>query len=286
MKSLDHSNITIIGLGLMGGSLAWALKPHCKTIVGIDKNNASIRYALDRQIIDLGTSDIEKGISDADIIILATPVSEILSILKKISKSIPDKCIVMDIGSTKKLVIEQMKVLPENIQAIGAHPMCGKELSGIEAADPLLYENKQFIITPLDTTTDDTINKVKSLIASIGAHDLILEPEYQDWLATIVSHLPYIVSCGLIDIAISLQSKNPDLWEVAASGFRDTTRLAGSNVRMMNDILISNKENILNGINLMKDELDKFYELIDSEKGDELISLLNDIQHHQKRLGQ
>ena len=286
MKSLDCSNITVIGLGLMGGSLAWALKPYCKTIVGVDKNNASIEYALDRQIIDLGTSDINKGISDADIIILATPVNEIISIIKKIGKTLLQNCIVMDIGSTKKLVVEQMKILSENVQAIGAHPMCGKELSGIEAADPLLYENKQFIITPLPNTSQQTIEMITLLINSIGAKALVLEPEYQDWLVTIVSHLPYLVSCGLMNIAIGLESENPNIWHVASSGFRDTTRLASSNVNMMKDIIFSNQENILHGIELMKDELEKFADLIKTSNKDDLTALLSDVQNRRNRIFQ
>ena len=189
-------------------------------------------------------------------------------------------------AAQKKLVVEQMKLLPENIQAIGAHPMCGKELSGIEAADPLLYENKQFIITPLSNTTQQTIDIITSLINNIGAKELILEPSYQDWLVTIVSHLPYLVSCGLMNITIGLESENPNIWNVASSGFRDTTRLASSNVNMMKDIIFSNQENILQGIELMKDELEKFADLIKTGNKDDLTALLYNVQNHRNRLFQ
>ena len=264
---LLNAQVTIVGMGLMGASLAGGLRGECRRVVGVARRAESIEIALARGFVDSGTSDVAEGVSEADVVILATPVRAILRQLPEIASFLPEGCLLMDLGSTKGRIAAAMMQLPAHIQPLGGHPMCGKEKSGIEVADPALYKGCTFILSPLERTSHDALALGRALAEAVGAHPLILEPERQDFLVATVSHLPYLLACALVATADATTSQDPAAWEVVATGFRSTSRLAGSDVTMMTDILLTNRKEVLKALDTYQDHLREMIRLV--EDGDE-----------------
>ena len=150
---LQDSKITIIGLGLMGGSLALALKGKCAALFGIDADRATLELALEKGIVDRADADPANILSESDMVVLATPVQTILSYIKALPDLIQTPCIVLDLGSTKKEIVQAMSALPGNFDPIGGHPICGKEKLGLEQADGRLFHRAAFMLTPLERTS-------------------------------------------------------------------------------------------------------------------------------------
>jgi prephenate dehydrogenase len=267
VKELKDVQITIVGLGLMGASLAGALRNKCRRVVGVARRAESVEIALARGFVDSGTTDVAEGVREADVVILATPVRVILRQLPEIAPLLPEGCLLMDLGSTKGRIAAAMAQLPDHVQPLGGHPMCGKEKSGIEVADPALYKGCTFILSPLERTSEGALALGHALAEAVGANPLILEPERQDFLVATVSHLPYLLACALVATADATTSQDPAAWEVVATGFRSTSRLAGSDVTMMTDILLTNRDEVLKALDTYQDHLREVIRLV--EDGDE-----------------
>lgn len=251
-KSADISgfSLTVVGLGLMGGSFAGALRGQCKTVVGVDQNQDVVQRALARGFIDEGTTDLAAGVQEADVVVLATPVRSIVKLVQNISHLLADGCVLMDLGSTKADILQAMATLPPHIQALGGHPMCGKEISGIDAADTDLYHDRTFILSPLPRTSDSTLTLGKALARAAGAVPLVVEGNRQDFLVGTLSHLPYLLACALVSTADATTSADPLVWKIVAGGYRDTSRVAGSDVTMMVDILSTNRDAVLHAVDV------------------------------------
>jgi len=251
-SDFSFNKITIIGVGLIGGSLGLALKekdPNFK-IVGIDKQEI-IQKAITRGAIDEGIVNLEEGIKEADIIIIATPVKTILNILTQINPSLKKGCLVTDTGSTKQQIVQKAnKVLSKDIFFIGGHPMAGSEKYGIESADPHLFHNKTYILTPTHKNNLTALEKISLLIKMIGAKKLILDPLEHDRIVSAVSHLPQIIAVSLINAIgeLALRGNNNNYFKAAGEGFKDMTRIASSPYKMWEDICDTNQENILDMI--------------------------------------
>jgi prephenate dehydrogenase len=167
---------------------------------------------------------------------------------------------VIDLGSTKGQITDAMQAMPGRISPLGGHPMCGKETSGLGVAVADLYRQCLFVLTPLDRTHSTTLEIARDLLTAIGARTLILDPERHDQLAAAISHVPYLTSLALVDAALA--ANDDAAWLMAASGFRDSTRLAASNATMMLDILMSNQAGVLNGLARLQSSLDTLADLI------------------------
>jgi prephenate dehydrogenase len=267
MRPLNDIQITIVGLGLMGGSLAGALRGTWRRVVGVARREETIEAALERDLIDRGTADLAHGVREADVVVLATPVRVILQQIGEIGQLLPRGCLLMDLGSTKAEIVEEMARLPEGIQPLGGHPMCGKDVSGIEAADPAIYRGATFILTPLPRTADEALALGQELVRSVGSEPLVLSAERQDFLAGTVSHLPYLMACSLVATADATTSADPAAWKIVAGGYRDTTRVAGSDVTMMLDILLTNREKVLQAADVFQDQMRRLSHLV--ARGDE-----------------
>lgn len=245
----DFKKITIIGVGLIGGSLGLALKekkPNFK-IVGIDKQEI-IEKAITRGAIDEGTVNLEEGIKEADIVIIATPVKTILNILTQINPFLKKGCVVTDTGSTKGQIVERAdKVLSKYIFFIGGHPMAGSEKYGIDSANSHLFQDKTYILTPTKKSNLIAIEKIFSLIKMIGANRLILYPLEHDRIAGAVSHLPQIMAVSLTNMigALAQGENSNNYFKAAGEGFKDMTRIASSPYKIWEDICDTNQENIL-----------------------------------------
>jgi prephenate dehydrogenase len=278
VSRLEDAQVAIVGLGLMGGSLAAALRGQCKAVVGVARRAETLETALAGGLLDQGTTDLESGVRQADVVILATPVRVILQQLAELGPLLPTGCLLMDLGSTKAQIVAEMARLPEHVQPLGGHPMCGKEVSGIEAADPALYKGYTFILTPLPRTSEAALTLGCGLVEAVGAHPLVLEAERQDFLVGTVSHLPYLLACALVGTADATTSADPAAWEIVAGGFRDTSRVAGSDVTMMLDILMTNRKDVLTAVDTCQAQLQALARLLEAGDEDRLRAALSAIR--------
>jgi prephenate dehydrogenase len=266
-RELRDCQVTIIGLGLMGGSLAGALRGQCRSVVGVARRSEVIGVALAQDLIDWGTTDLAESVREADVVVLATPVRVILQQLAEIGPLLPEGCLLIDLGSTKAQIVAEMARLPDHVQPLGGHPMCGKEVSGIEVAEPTLYQGQTFILTPLPRTSEAALALGRELARATGAQPLVLEAQRQDFLVGTVSHLPYLLACALVATADATTSADPAAWEIVAGGFRDTSRVAGSDVTMMLDILMTNQVEVLKAVATCQVQLESLAHLLGN--GDE-----------------
>ena len=278
MTELADARVAIVGLGLMGGSLASALHGKCARLIGVARREVTIAQALARGMIDEGTTDLSSGVQGADIVVLATPVRTIIAQLEQIGPLLSPGCLLLDAGSTKAQVVAQMERLPAGVQPVGGHPMCGREVAGIEVAEQALYQGCTFILTPLARTSATALALARSLVTAIGAHPLVLKPGQQDRLAATISHLPYLLACALVSTADALTSSDPAAWEIVAGGFRDTTRIAGSDVTMMLDILLTNRGEILEALNTYRANVRRLAQLVASGEEQDLRQALTTIR--------
>jgi prephenate dehydrogenase len=278
MTDLQDMNITVIGLGLMGGSLAGALRQNCRSMTGVDNDTESNELALSRGIVERATNSLSDGVKGSQLVILATPVRTILRLLDEIGPLLPDECVVMDLGSTKAHVVKKMDTLPRHVQPLGGHPMCGKETAGIVSADPLLYRNCVFALTPLARTSSNTLDLGISLVKTLGARPLVLDPDRHDRVVALTSHLPYLLACSLVGSARRGAVVEGEIWELVSGGFRDTSRLAASHVEMMLDILLTNRDAILQSLATCRLQLDNLAGLIEREDEEGLRKILTQYQ--------
>ena len=284
MTGLTGIRVSVVGLGLMGGSLAGALRGQCQAVVGVARRTETIEGALARGLVDRGTTDLASGARQADVVVLATPVRVILRMLGEIGPFLPEGCLLMDVGSTKAQIVARMASLPDHVQPLGGHPMCGKEVSGVVAADPTLYQGHTFVLTPLPRTSEQALALGRALVEAVGARPLILAPDRHDRLVATASHLPYLLACALVGAAEAAASTDPTLWEVAASGFRDTSRLAASDVTMMLDILLTNREAVLEALGTCEAQLRHLAHLVQTGDEERLRTVLTAIRDRRTNL--
>jgi prephenate dehydrogenase len=278
VRQLAEGRVAVVGLGLMGGSLAGALRGRCQAVVGVARRTETIEAALARGLVDQGTTGLASGVRQADVVVLATPVRVILRLLDEIGPLLPDGCLLMDLGSTKAQIVARMAALPAHVQPLGGHPMCGREVSGIAAADPTLYRGHTFVLAPLPRTSETALALGRALVKAVGAHPLILDPDHHDRLVATISHLPYLLACALVGAAETTASTDPAMWDVVASGFRDTSRLAASDVTMMLDILLTNRGAVLEALGTCDAQLRHLARLVASGDEESLRAALSAIR--------
>ena len=270
---LAECRVGIIGLGLMGGSIALGLKGACRSISGYDIDPASLTQALDRAIIN---RPIDLRGDEVDLLILAAPVSAILDWLDRVPAVISGEFHLLDLGSTKWQIVQRMQSLPDRISPLGGHPMCGKETSGLSVASGDLYRGCLFALTPFERTHPSTVNVVQELIATLYARWLLLDPHEHDRAVAVISHLPYLLAATLVEAVIHLDDEVA--WTLAASGFRDTSRLAASDVTMLLGILKSNRAEVLKALDGARLSLQEMIELIRLEDWAELRARLETVR--------
>lgn len=253
-----HTNhLAVVGLGLMGGSMALALRPFTQHITGVDPDPETRAYAVEHGIVDDATDDLKTGVSEADTVILAAPVRAIVEMIdRRLGSYLRYNSFLIDIGSTKQDVCNVMaKQLPIGIQAIGGHPMTGKERSGIWASDANLWAGRPFVLTPTRRTTPATKLRAVSFVNTLGAVPIEMEAERHDRIVAAISHLPYLLSAGLVATVAREAEQDEDVWQLAAGGFRDTSRLAASDIRMMSNILSTNTRSVATLLALFRVQL-------------------------------
>lgn len=234
-------NISIIGLGVIGGSLGLAIKQNHPTyrITGYDRSD-SMQRALLRGAVDFGASSLSAALHEADIVFLCTPVSTIQTLLPQVALFIKPSAIVTDVGSTKNnIVATAKKYFRTKGIFVGGHPMAGSEGKGIDYADALMFQNATYVLC-VERKQRKNITALTSLLHSIGARVLFLSAKEHDAVAAVISHLPQLIAVAMMTMAGKKNKTNPAYLQLAAGGFRDITRIASSPYEMWNDILSSN----------------------------------------------
>ena len=267
----------LIGCGLMGGSFALALKKAglVKRVVGYSKSPSTTEKARQMGVIDVEAPSALLAVSGADIVLLAVPVSATEATFKAIRHLVTPTTLLMDVGSTKRDVVDAARrVLRDQVGCfVPAHPITGKELSGVEHADAELYSGKQVILTPIERTYTVQLSKATSVWTALGCTVTQMSPQAHDAAYAAVSHMPHLIAFALMN-SISSQNQGADFLGLAGPGFRDFTRIAASEPKMWRDILIANREELLAQAKLFHSTLQSFERLISAGDGDPLEQLI------------
>lgn len=262
--------IVIFGVGLIGGSVALALKKAGSSaeIVGVGRSAESLQTALNLGVIDVASSNVATAVKNADVILIATPVAQTPDILSAIKPHLDSHSVITDAGSTKTDVLTYAKnVLGDKAgQFVGGHPIAGAEKSGVTAAKADLYSNKNVILTPVPENSAEAINRVKALWQLCGANISDMTAATHDSVFAAVSHLPHLLAFALVD-DIASRPNAEQLFSFAASGFRDFTRIAGSHPEMWRDISLANKTALLAELTAYQAELAQLKQLLEAEDG-------------------
>ena len=267
----------LIGCGLMGGSFALALKRAglVKRVVGYSKSPSTTERARQMGVIDVEAPSALLAVSGADIVLLAVPVSATEATFKAIRHLITPNTLIMDVGSTKRDVVDAARrVLRDHVGCfVPAHPITGKEVSGVEHADANLYTGKQVILTPIERTFTAQLSKAASVWTALGCNVIQMSPQAHDAAYAAVSHLPHLIAFTLMN-SISGQAQGADYLSLAGPGFRDFTRIAASDPKMWRDILVANREELLAQSKVFQQNLHVFEKLIANSDGDALERLI------------
>jgi prephenate dehydrogenase len=265
------NKITVIGVGLIGGSLAKAIKKNnlSKIVFGFGRDSNRLEEAQKANIIDQFSTNLKEAVSDSDIVVIATPVGSFKEILSEIKPFLTDKILITDVGSTKTNIVSIVKQILGGYSNcfVPAHPIAGKEKSGFESSESSLFNNKKVIITPLETNRAESINLIQKMWEGTGADVDFMSPESHDELLGMTSHLPHMLAFSLVNYLIS---KNPSASIYAAGGFKDFSRIASGDAVMWRDICIQNKNQIIDHIKGYQKTLNSLVDAIENENSDEL----------------
>jgi prephenate dehydrogenase len=271
------NQLGVIGCGLMGGSFALALKKAgmVRRVVGYSKSPSTTERARKLGIIDVAAESALLAVSGSDIVLIAVPVSATEGTFKAIRHLVEPGVLLMDVGSTKRDVVDAARrVLRERVGSfVPAHPIAGKEQSGIQHADAGLYAGRQVILTPLAQTAPEMIQKATDAWAAIGSQVLKMSPENHDAAYAAVSHLPHLLAFAFFS-AVTHQPSGGDFLSLAGPGFRDFTRIAASDPKVWRDILIANREELLKQSQRFRHTLDALEHVIKSGNADALEDLI------------
>jgi prephenate dehydrogenase len=254
---LASKRVVIWGLGLMGGSLALALRGRCRRLAGIDSDPSAVSQAMERGVVDEAGVEPAEILESGDLIVLAVPVRTVLSILVRLPDVCPGPAMVLDLGSTKRAITSAMQHLPERFAPVGGHPMCGKEKSSLRYAEASLYQNAPFALVQLERTPPFARELAEELAAAVGALPFWLDPAAHDRWTAATSHAPFLIASALAG------STPVDASALVGPGFRSAARLAGSSPEMMVDILATNAEPILAALMRFRQRLDRYEALLE-----------------------
>ena len=265
------NKITIIGVGLIGGSLAKAIKANqlANAVCGYGRDQSRLEKAKNTNIIDELSTNIDEAVKGADIVVIATPVGTFKQILEAIEPLITEQVIISDVGSTKTNIVKIVnEVLGEKSKCfVPAHPIAGKEKSGFEVSVPDLFKGKKTIITPLENNAPESIKVIHDMWIGTGAEVDYLSPESHDELLGMTSHLPHMLAFSLVNYLVS-QSPNASIY--AGGGFKDFSRIASGDAVMWRDICIQNKEQIINHLKGYQSTLSELIDAIDDDDSERL----------------
>lgn len=282
---LNNNSVTIIGLGLIGGSMAKAFKKYLnpQSLYALTLNEEDISQAFDEGIITKGYTDIEhKEILESDIIVLCTPVKIAIDYIRKLTGKVKKTCIITDVCSTKGEIVDFVNSLENPPIYIGGHPMAGRENSGYMASSSELFQNATYILTKSKTTDKNTFSIVFKLIEGIGCKCVELSAKEQDEATAIISHLPHIIAFTLVDLV--REKNNPSLKQLAAGGFKDISRVASSDADMWENIFTTNKEALNKVLTEYINKLESFKHMINNDMSIDLKALMINAKNYRNSI--
>ncbi len=273
---MKFDTISVVGLGLIGGSLCAALKGSgaVNRIVGVDSKESVVIYAESRGLVDLGTTSLKEGVAGAEIVVICVYVNKIVGVAKEVLSLTDKSCVVTDVGSVKLPIVKGVETCFEGkSRFIGGHPIAGTEHQGIENSDSRMFSGKKIFITPTERTHPLAISKTKTLWEIVGGTVLEMEPLVHDKIFSYVSHLPHAVAYSLVN-TVKQKSGIDKVEEYAGGGFRDFTRIASSSPEMWKTIFLMNRENLLDAIKQFKGCIEHLESLIEHEDEKALMEFL------------
>jgi len=276
------NRVTIIGVGLIGGSIARAMKKHqlCNDIVGYARRENEVKKAVALGVIDRYESSVAEAVNGADLVIVAVPMGAFESMFRQMIGAISPDTVITDVGSAKSSVVNAAKnvfgVLPPGL--VPAHPIAGTEKSGVEASFDSLFENRCTIVTPTAVSSESAISVVSNFWRAIGAEVVSMTPEHHDLVLAATSHLPHVLAFSLVD-TLSHMQEHSEIFRFAAGGFRDFTRIASSDPTMWRDICLNNKDAILTSLKKYEDQLKKLEEAIANQDGVTIEKIFNNAKN-------
>jgi len=277
-------NILIVGLGLIGGSIAVSLKNsgYKGKIYGFDLSEDRVKKAIEMKAVDEAFTDLKKiPWKEIDLVIIATPVRTFENVAKQIKPYLKKDTVVTDVGSVKGDLVKTLEEILKPVKFVGAHPIAGTEKEGIENSVVGLFKGKKLILT-IDEE-DERTKRVEKFWTDLGARVEVMDPYTHDFVFASVSHLPHAVAFALVDALIELSKETGiDLFLYPGAGFKDFTRIAASSPTVWKDIFIENKENLLHTIDRFIQSMEKLKRYIEEENQDKLIEILSEIR--EKRL--
>ena len=268
-------NITIVGVGLIGGSFALALREagYDAHFTGVGRNEQSLRRAVELGIVDSYQMSVADAVKESDLVLLATPVGAIDTVLEQMAPVLGSNTIVTDAGSVKQSVINSARERLQHFENfVPAHPIAGTEHSGVEAGFASLYQGKRLILTPVAETSQTAAEYVAALWKSTGAVVEKMEPQHHDAVFAATSHLPHMIAFSLVETLYRMDKETP-LLQHAGSGFADYTRIASSDPVMWRDVCLHNRDALLTSLVTFKDRFDTLFDAIESKDGETLEQL-------------
>jgi len=279
--SKQITKIAIVGVGLIGGSIGLALKKKkiAQEVVGLCRRKSSLIKALKYKTVDRATLNIEDAVKGAEIVFIATPVNKIANIVGQIAKKADKKTVITDVGSVKSLLINKInKTLSRNIFFIGGHPMAGSEKSGTEKAQADLFVNSVCILVKDKNTNEAALSMIKKIWQEIGSDVKVLSSKEHDAFISQISHFPHLLAYTLTNMA------RPEALQYAATGFRDTTRIASSDPKLWASIMLLNKKNIRDNVNTFIKKLRHIQKLIAKNKEKEIIRIFTESKNKRDKV--
>lgn len=270
------NRLCIIGVGLIGGSLARAAKRAgvCREVVGVGRNEVQLRKAVELGVIDRFTSRISEAVAGADMVVLAVPLGSMEEVLRQMSGHLAPDAVVTDVGSAKGSVMAAVravfKEVPPNF--VPGHPIAGTEKSGVEASFAELFEDRRVILTPLPETNPDALAKVRRLWEAAGAKVVEMGVEHHDEVLAATSHLPHLLAFTLVE-ALARMDESEEIFRYSAGGFRDFTRIASSDPVMWRDICLANRDAILAMLERYMNALQSLSEAVRQGDGEHLAAV-------------
>ncbi len=262
------SKVTVIGVGLIGGSLALKMKANglWGTVVGVGRSKANLEKAVELGVIDSFTHDVSEGVRGADLVIIAVPVRTTIPVLKDAVPALKIGAIVTDVGSVKGGIVDEAeKLMPEGVFFVGAHPIAGTEYSGVEAAFATLFEGRRCILTPTGKTSREAFEAVGALWRAAGSKLVEMDTAAHDKVLASVSHLPHMIAYSLVNSVADVDGEIDGVLGFSAGGFKDFTRIASSSPAMWLDICAMNRDALLDVIKVFESRVTRLKTLLQAE---------------------
>jgi prephenate dehydrogenase len=270
-KMKQRDTVAILGVGLLGGSIGLALRQRglAQTVVGIGRTASRLRIAEEIGAVSWSTSDIHRGVAEADLIVICTPVGHVVEHVRQVRSACRPDALVTDVGSTKGEICRALAAATDGPGAfVGSHPLAGSEKSGPEFADPNLFEGCVTVVTPTDAAAETRVSEVEEFWRSLGSRVLRMAPDEHDRAVAEISHLPHLVASALA------ASTEPRDLVLAATGWRDTTRVASGDVELWQQIFAENRSHVLRSLAKFEKVLSAFRQALEADDSAELVRLL------------